>query len=277
MDERTIIAERDPRPSADLMEVIAKTEDENEREALLLVIHARGGEEEFKIGAALAGAEEGAKRLLGIEILGQLGCLDCTFREESVKILLQLLNNDDPRIIAAAATALGHRADPAASPKLVALKNHPERDVRFGVAFGLAALDTDDATDALIELSGDVDTEIRNWATFALGSLSSADTPSLRAALLARSSEEDDELRGEAILGLARVRHPEAAKLISKELRREEIGLLALEAAELLADPGLYGILCEIRDRFEGTEVELWFVEGLDAAMDACEPHSNAD
>ncbi len=57
---------------------------------------------------------------------------------------------------------------------------------------------------ALIELSADSDFDVRNWATFGLGTLIDLDTPEIREALRQRLDEEDDELRGEAFVGLAK-------------------------------------------------------------------------
>jgi|RhiMetdeSRZDD1v2_1073273.scaffolds.fasta_scaffold80101_2 hypothetical protein len=49
----------------------------------------------------------------------------------------------------------------------------------------------------LIELSRDVEPGARDWATFGLGTYSKIDSPEIRAALLARLADEDDETRGE--------------------------------------------------------------------------------
>ena len=57
--------------------------------------------------------------------------------------------------------------------------------------------------DALIELTSDPEPGIRDWATFALGTLSPQNTEVLRDALAARLDDSDDDTRIEAVHGLA--------------------------------------------------------------------------
>ena len=56
---------------------------------------------------------------------------------------------------------------------------------------------------ALIALSADDDLDVRDWATFALGTLSEDDGAPLRDALAARLDDEDEDVRLEAVHGLA--------------------------------------------------------------------------
>jgi HEAT repeat protein len=50
----------------------------------------------------------------------------------------------------------------------------------------------------------DVDDEVREWATFELGTQCDVDTPEIRAALRKRLSDGYEEARNEAIWGVAR-------------------------------------------------------------------------
>ena len=56
----------------------------------------------------------------------------------------------------------------------------------------------------LIGLSADQDQDVRDWATFGIGSMIETDIPEIREALVARLTETDSEIRGEALVGLAR-------------------------------------------------------------------------
>src|SRR5205814_7161779 len=121
---------------------------------------------------------------------------------------LELLETDqDVQVLSAACIALGHLHDPRAVEPLVRLKDHPSEDVRYGVVFGLSGQHDDLAIATLIELSADQDSDVRDWATFELGTIldiDGVDTPPLREALPARLSDPDDDTRAEALAGLAR-------------------------------------------------------------------------
>ena len=75
--------------------------------------------------------------------------------------------------------------------------------MREGAAEALAGRDDERVFDALVELTADPEPGIRDWATFALGTLSPQDTPTLRDALAARLDDSDDSTRIEAVHGLA--------------------------------------------------------------------------
>ena len=66
--------------------------------------------------------------------------------------------------------------------------------------------------DALIRLSRDEHSDVRDWATFALGMLASEDTEDLREALVARLDDPDAETRLEAVHGLALRGDPRAVE-----------------------------------------------------------------
>ena len=70
----------------------------------------------------------------------------------------------------------------------------------------------EDVLQTLIGLSGDSEDDVRDWATFALGTLADADEPELRDALAARLDDPDEATRLEAVHGLAVRGDPRAAE-----------------------------------------------------------------
>lgn len=78
----------------------------------------------------------------------------------------------------------------------------------------------------LIQLSRDTDREVRNWATFGLGSQVDTDIPAIREALFARREEKDDEIRAEALVGLARRGDIRVAAALLNELNTHEPDVL---------------------------------------------------
>jgi HEAT repeat protein len=92
--------------------------------------------------------------------------------------------------------------------------------------------------DALIRLCDDPDPNVRDWATFSLGQLGT-DTSAIRDALWARTDDPDDDTRAEALVALAQRKDPRLAERIVRELGRDSVGSLVVEAAEELGDPAL--------------------------------------
>lgn len=74
----------------------------------------------------------------------------------------------------------------------------------------------------------------RAWATFALGAVSEEDSSAFRDALAANLTDADDEVRGEAIAGLAKRRDGRAVQPILSELEQLNVIGLAIEAAEAM-------------------------------------------
>ncbi len=104
-----------------------------------------------------------------------------------------------PRSPAPSATS----APPHGDDWLLAQHTHAAADVREAVAFALGGRPGAAALDALIALSADAEPRVRDWATFALGTLAEADSAPLRDALAARL---DDSGRGHATGGRPRPR-----------------------------------------------------------------------
>ena len=92
---------------------------------------------------------------------------------------------------------------------------------------------------ALIKLSGDSEPEVRDWATFGLGTLSSDDGPDVRAALLARAEDPYHTTRAEALFGLAVRRDPRAVPHLIRALESPTVVGLELDAAAEARDPRL--------------------------------------
>jgi HEAT repeat protein len=140
--------------------------------------------------------------------------------------------------------------------------------VRYAVAYGLEGFEDELAIRTLIVLSRDSDTDVRDWATFALGSQIDLDTPEIRAALLARIVDEDEMTRGEALVGLARRKDHRVIKPLIKELERHadaEYGEYAVDAAKELADARLLPILRKLKQSATTD------VSELDEAIRSCE------
>ena len=235
----------------------------------LAVPHYRGSEEELAIGARYVNSTDPLDRVTGAHLLSQLGWGDRTFLAESVEILIRLLDDQNERVIAAAAIGLGHRGDPSAIPFVLQLLSHPNSEIRFGVVRALTGHEDDAAIAGLIQLSKDQDDEVRDWAAFGLGSILERDSTEIREALAALVEDADPEIRGEAMIGLAKRKDSRAYSIIARELKRKFWGSWCLEAAELLADPRLGPLLDELSIRIPEKD-RTNFASDFESARQAC-------
>lgn len=219
--------------------------DDGGRWSLVTALHQRPREEVFRAAAEWCRSQDPTKRELGADILAQLGHIDVRdtpFGSRSLPILLELLADPSPTVLRSAIVALGHLSthgvdwDPAL---LQGAASHPDREVRFAVAYALGGLPDEDASIAValwLTLMDDADTDVRDWATFGLA-ISEADSGRIRDALFERTGDEDEETREEALRGLAQRRDERAVPLVLAELACDEVSGAAIEAAEKLARP----------------------------------------
>ncbi|MBS0658387.1 MAG: HEAT repeat domain-containing protein [Verrucomicrobia bacterium] len=265
----------DPRASDELVRALraffGTASADLEAEPSIGVVHARGGQTEFDLGAALVASPDPLDRITGCRVLAQLGWGDRTFLAESVEALLPLLRDPVARVVKEALFALSHRHDPATIPAVLPFSEHSDADLRYAAVIALSRYEDPAAVAALIQLSSDEDADVRNWATFGLGTQVDFDSPALRDALAARRFEADEEIRGEALIGLAKRQDPRALGAIAAELSGEFWGSWCLEAAELLAHPDLYPLLVRCRERAPEAD-RLKFAIEFDRAEVACQP-----
>jgi HEAT repeat protein len=273
--KQTEEARADPRSTLELIQEAMEYEAEEPHEdpysynKALAVLHYRATREVFDEAVRLCKEGTPDEKILGASILGQLGIPERAFTKESLAVLLPMLEQEtDVEVLQAVGFALGHLRDPEAIPHLIRLKNHSDDRVRYGVVHGLLTHEDQRAIDALIELSQDVDEDVRNWATFGLGSQIETDTSEIRDALFRRVTDPHDETRGEALVGLA-ARHDERVlQPLIAELEGEMTWTHALEGAELLKDRRLCSALLSLKQRWEGDED--YHTRTLMEAIEAC-------
>ena len=217
----------EPTPQDHIAAALAEPPDSHERWDHVLSLQRRGDEATFQAAIDLLDSPEPAGRILAANVLGQLGVEagvrveQRPFRRATGELLVaRIEREEDPEVLKAFAHALGHLQEPRAIPALRALRDHPDPRLRRAVAFGLFGLDDDLAVSTLIDLSRDVEAEVRDWATFGLGTQLERDDALLRSALLARIDDADDNTRAEALRGLAGRGEKRAVAPLLSELDR---------------------------------------------------------
>jgi hypothetical protein len=255
--------------------LLAPEEDKDyrkERWNLILALQRRGNRDVLNRALILIKSLIPEERSLGIDILGQLGSPERIFQYECVTTLIELLESEfDPLILRDICIALGHQQDPRAIEPLIKFCLHPDWEVRYGVVSGLSRHTDERAISGLITLSADVHPDIRDWATFGLGTLIEMDTPAIRDALYQRfiteDSEDDEtaEIYGEALTGLAIRQDERILPRLIQELMSNNVGVLAIEAAENMADERLYPALLHLKTWYQPAS-------DLEDAIRACFP-----
>ncbi|BAY73482.1 protein YibA [Nostoc sp. PCC 7120 = FACHB-418] len=246
--------QNEERSTIQIIQLAGGEEDEETYWNYVWILRARGGNEEFVAASKLCESPSPKERTLGVDILAMLGMPQRTFPQQSVDILLKLLSSEsNSNVLSTIGFAFGYLKDSRGVLPLINLKNHPDVDVRMGVVFGLISQSNELAIQALIDLSSDECEDIRNWATFGLGSQIETDTPAIRDALFARviseTGQEDTiaEIRGEALLGLALRKDERVINPLIAELESGCVGRLAVEAAKEIGDARLYSALINLQ------------------------------
>ena len=232
----------------ELFASVIRADDEDARWAAVTQLHELSTRDVFERAAQFCASEKPEERVAGADVLAQLGHGDeRPYVAESLPILLGLLEDPDQRVQTSAIQALGHQRDPRIVRPVSRFANHDADDVRWAVACALGGIEDDEALKILIELSSDQSDEVRDWATFGLGSMTERDTPAIRRALLARLEDTSANVVAEAELGLAK-RHdlrviPHLARAVEEDKEK-----LAGEAADEITSPEMLNALLHARD-----------------------------
>jgi HEAT repeat protein len=213
---------------------------EYDDEASWHAVHALrhiGSREVLETATDWCRSDEPLKRARGADVLAQLGRTadhpENIFPEESFSVVMALAENEKPiQPLASAIQALGHIGDPRAIPLLVRYGTHPEAEIRFAVACASGSFASEPPiVTVLLELMGDADEDVRDWATFGLGTLSTADTPEIRDSFADLLNNPPSDVVDEALAGLAQRRDQRALPLILERLRQPDVDDHTLESA----------------------------------------------
>jgi len=228
----------------------------------------------------LARSANAHRRALAMDIAAQLHvpgqagrhAAEAFAPEKTAALLVAGLSDANPRVLQAAIFGLAHRPAAAALPVLLGLADHPDSRIRFALARALGSYAEPEATAALMHLARDRDDDVRDWATFGIGALRDADDEAIRALLWANAHDPDRDVRGEAVVGLARRGDPRVIGLLKERLNDGDCRGYELEAVQEMPRPELLVPLHTLLADAERTRAHssAWLGELLDA-IDACE------
>jgi HEAT repeat protein len=267
-------------PDSQLQDLIMRAvaiddEEDHDYWEIVVKLQHRGDPAVLEVMIELCGAASEARQRLGLNVLAQLGYESGRpFLEESLPVVLGLCGPDRPvAVIINAVEALGHLGDPRALAVVLSFSTHDNAKLRKAVDMALPwiAGDAPDPTavDALIALSSDEDSDVRDWATFGLGQLLDVDSDAIRTALWNRVDDPDGDVAGEALVGLAARGDRLVVYRIAERLEDPDVRYLVVEAAAKIADQALLPALRALRQAGWGDDDQRG--DRLNAAIRACE------
>ena len=237
----------------DLNELIARaaaigTQASGDRWEIVRQLHIRTDRATFDAACALARSADANERVLGVDILSQIGyAANRPFHQDTITILLAASEDEQASVVASAIAALGHLADPRGRSAVLRASANASPDVRFAAATALPMVSGDppepEVITALTRLTDDENGDVRDWATFGLGSQLDADIEGIRDALATRLHDESGDTAGEALVGLARRHDSRALSPLLASLQTDPGNLIVEAAAELGAREALPALL----------------------------------
>ncbi len=241
-------------------------------------LQRRGSPHTLALVRSLSTSPGWRRRALGLYIASQLrrgrpGRSMEYALEETQALLLAGLRDAHDEVVRAAVSGLGHRPHPAALADLLRLSTHRHAQLRYNVAISLGGYSDPGAIEALLRLASDTDDDVRDWATFELGTIhETVDTPAIRDILWKNLHDHHPDVQGEALVGLANRGDARAVDHLIQHLDIE-CRVYELEAAERLASPLLAPALRNLATHMARGEHHAgsYWLGSLQRAIAACE------
>lgn len=208
---------------------------------LVSQLHDREPAEVWALVAPLATHEDLRLQQLVPDVLRSLGREAQPLAPQTLELFARMVAAAPPAaVLACVANACVDFHDAAVVTMLAPHAGHEDETVREAVLHAVRRSSHPDALAALINLSRDAVEELREWATFALGSqLPLVDGPEVREALAARLTDAHEATRDEAVIGLGLRGDARALGPLLAQLERGFVGQALFEAARALASPKL--------------------------------------
>ncbi len=210
-------------------------------------LRARPTAEVFNTSLALTFRCDAKSRMIGVNVLAQLGVASRPFLVVTLSRYFELLETEkDNKVLTCILISVGHNNGQLSKKQIATLCGFAlakDRNVRQAVVSSLLTVDDPLAIDTLIILSTDRVANIRDWATFGLGSQISRNNAKIRAALWARVDDADQDTRFEAIVGLAERKDERIKDIIIRELMTKDYGALLFDAVQAMPDKRYLALL----------------------------------
>jgi HEAT repeat protein len=265
----------DPRTTDELISAALSADNTNVCCDLVQLLQYSPSEEVIEAARLLCKSGDPRNIRLCADIMRQLSTVTNHHPEKTLEIMLALLHCEpDVDVLNSILTELWYLDLPHSAAKpILRLKDHRDASVRAAAATVIGKLlgmprDCSRARDALIEMTLDLDKDVRIEAVVALA-FSDLDDECTQRALRRCLKDVNEQVRAVALVGLAHDhRDPGVVNLLIHELSKEQVIDAALEAAARTADARLLPLLLVIKE--QGKRSSWW----LDVAINACSGES---
>ena len=211
------------------------------------ILRSRPNSDVFRQCIELTASDIPKNRIVGVNILAQLGVPPRPFYLETINRYFELLENEkESEVIMSILYGIGHNNENLNKAQIKKIYSYADTSsslIKEGLVFSLLGINDANAIKTLIFLSTDKLSYIRDWATFGLGSLIEKNTIEIRNALWKRVNDKHQDTKLEAIVGLAKRKDIRVKKVIKRELLDGEYGILLFEAILDLNDKDFLPLL----------------------------------
>ncbi|HAD80661.1 DUF5724 domain-containing protein [Empedobacter falsenii] len=197
------------------------------------ILRSRPSKDLFEKCIKLINSNDQNKKIIGIDILAQLGKDKRPFRKETLKIYFELLNSEtNVNVLFSILSGISFNEKELNKKqinKICSFQNSNSDLIKQGIVNALGFIEDEKAIDVLIKFSKDKANRIRSWATFYIGHVD-FDNEYIREALWSRVNDKHQETRMEAITGLAKRKDDRIIEVIKQEIIKDDFGSLLFEA-----------------------------------------------
>lgn len=204
------------------------------------IIRQRTTKKVFEKSVQFAQSKNPNEKIIGIDVLAQLGIPPRPFLKTTIKLFFELLKDEkNPKVLMSLLFAIGHNNENLTNKQIGKLAEFTTTEnplIKEGLVFSLLMINHPKAIESLITLSSDKLNHIRDWTTFGLGTQIDEDNLKIRNALWKRVNDKHQKTKLEAILGLAKRKDNKIKPIIVQELLNGEYGIVLFEAIEEIGD-----------------------------------------
>ena len=233
-------------------------------------IRSRPTKKVYQYAYKLSNSSLEKEQIIGIYVLAQLGYHPRMNKKKTLKLYFDLLKtNPTPKLLEALLSSIAHNNDSLSKSyisELIKFRYHNYSDVRFQLTLALSGIEHEKAIETLIFLSTDKHSDVRDYATWSLGTQLDINSEKIINALWNRITDSDESTRFEAIYGLSKRKDIRIKEMLKKEL--EDInnnGSQILESIEELNDPEFISLIKEQIKKNKTTKQvnEKWLLKTL--------------